>query len=223
MLDIGWIFQGDLEFCELILILSKSPHYKTLFSTDLVLSLVEIFQKRFRNTILIRCFVPFMFYLVITVSFYTIFTSAGINSFSEIEQVIAIFMGFIIICLDLYFLFFEFVSIVRDVTTYLTTDLLFNLIDMISTPLNMLLVFKTLTETEANGLSDRSMIKTMASFGTMLMWSKWAYWMAFFFELSFILRLIKATLYDIVPIMYALLCTVAALGNCLEIMNEGRY
>ena len=223
MLDIGWIFQGDLEFCELICILSKSPHYKTLFSTDLVLSLVEIFQKRYRNTILIRCTIPFMVYLAFTVCFFTIFTSTGINSYSDEEQVIARFMGFIIICFDLYFLFFEFVSIMRDVTTYLTTDLLFNISDMVSTPLNILLVYLTLTETEANGLSDRSLIKTMASFGVLMMWIKFAYWMTFFFEFSYILRLVKATLYDIVPIMYGLICTMAVLGNALEILNEGRY
>ena len=106
MLDIGWVFQNELDFRELIVSLSKSPHL-SVYKTDLVLALVEIFGEKYITAILIRCFVPYLVYFGFTICFYSIFTSAGINSFSDEEQLIASFMGIVIICLDMYFLFFE--------------------------------------------------------------------------------------------------------------------
>ena len=108
MLDIGWVFAGDQDFRELIVSLSKSP-YESIFSTDLVLTLYEIFSERYTKAILIWCCLPYLLYFLFTVIFYTWFTSGGINSCGDNEQEIAKFMGLIIICLDLYFLFHEFV------------------------------------------------------------------------------------------------------------------
>ena len=76
------------------------------------------------------------------------FASKGINSYSEEVQVIAMVMGFTIIGLDLYFLSYEFVTIMRNGYLYLTTDF-FNYVDLFTSGLNMWLVFETLTETEA--------------------------------------------------------------------------
>ena len=55
-------------------------------------------------------------------------------------------MGLIIICLDLYFLFYEVVIVMRDGTKYLSD--IFNYVDMITAAINLWLIYETFTETE---------------------------------------------------------------------------
>ena len=154
MLDISWIFAGQVGFRELIISLANTP-YESVFSTDLVITLVEIFKQKYKNAIMWRCFIPYMIYFLTTICFYTIFTSIGIpNNFSEGEKVIAGIMGAVIIALDLYFLFYEFVAIMRDAFAYLTEDF-FNYVDLFTATLNIYLVFETLTETESLDIHDR--------------------------------------------------------------------
>ena len=90
-----------------------------------------------------------MIYFLTTICFYTIFTSTGIpNNSSEDEKVIAGIMGVVIIALDLYFLYYEFAAIIRNVSSYLTEDI-FNYVDLFTAALNLYLVFETLTEKES--------------------------------------------------------------------------
>ena len=148
MLDIGWIFTGKVGFPELIISLANTP-YESVFSTDLVITLVEIFKEKYKNAIMWRCFIPYMIYFLTTICFYTIFTSTGIpNNSSEDEKVIAGIMGVVIIALDLYFLYYEFAAIIRNVSSYLTEDI-FNYVDLFTAALNLYLVFETLTEKES--------------------------------------------------------------------------
>ena len=109
--------------------------------------MIKIASKNSWWTIFFKCAVPYFFYLMFTLSFYTIFTSNGINSYSEEVQVIAMCMGFAIVCLDLYFLCYEFVMLMRNSYLYLTTDV-FNYVDLFTSGLNMWLVYETLTESE---------------------------------------------------------------------------
>ena len=110
--------------------------------------MIKIASKNSWWTIFFKCAVPYFFYLMFTLSFYTIFTSNGINSYSEEEQVIAMCMGFTIICLDIYFLIYEFVVFMRSPYLFLTEDF-FNYVSLLTSALNMWLVFLTMTETEA--------------------------------------------------------------------------
>ena len=147
MLDIGWVFENDMDFRELIVSLAKSPHQQ-IFRTDLVVALIKICNNHSWWNIFKKCFVPYFFYLLFTLSFYTAFTSFGINSYSDEVQVIAMCMGLTIIGLDIYFLFYEFVGLMRNAYLYLTNDP-FNYVDLFTSGLNLWLVFETLTETEA--------------------------------------------------------------------------
>ena len=88
-----------------------------------------------------------MVYFLITTCFYTIFTSTGIHGYSDSEKVAAVFMGLIIISLDLYFLFYEVEGIKRDRMIYLTDP--YNYVDLVTAAINMWLVFETLTEAES--------------------------------------------------------------------------
>ena len=102
-------------------------------------------------------------------------------------------MGLIIICLDLYFLFYELVQIMRDVSYYFKQDI-FNYIDLLTAALNLWLVVQTLSERETYGHTDRSEIKNCTSFAVILMYMKLFYWMNLFPSYSYYVRLIMATL-----------------------------
>ena len=143
MLDIGWIFENDLDIRELIVSLKDSP-FESIFSTDLISSLVIFFGKKYKRGVIIWCFIPYVVYFFTTIIFFTWFTSGGIQD--EEEKIIAFFMGFIIIILDLYFLFFELVVIARDGIWDYLADGFFNYLDLITTVLNAVLVFETLAE-----------------------------------------------------------------------------
>ena len=175
MLDIGWVFQNELGFRELIVSLSKSPQI-SVYKTDLVLALVEIFGEKYTQAILRRCFVPYLVYFLLSLLFFTNFTSVGIHTYSEEEQAIALIMGFLIIMLDLYFLFYEFTAMMRSGTVYFTEDL-FNYIDLISAVLNAGLVFATLLEKESEATSDRSTIRNYAVIAVLTMWTNSLDWL----------------------------------------------
>ena len=79
MLDIGWVFADQGSFRELIVALNDSP-YEAIFSTNLVVTLTKIFDKKYKSAIWWRCFIPYMVYFLCTIYFYTVITSPGIHS-----------------------------------------------------------------------------------------------------------------------------------------------
>ena len=151
MLDISWVFANHGSFRELIVALNESP-YEAIFSTDLVITMTKIFDQKYKSAIWWRCFIPYMVYFLCTIYFYTVFTSPGIHSSSENEKLVALIMGLIIICLDLYFLFYELVIVMRDGTKYLNSVV--NFVDMITAFINMWLVYQTFKETEFQSFSE---------------------------------------------------------------------
>ena len=149
MLDIGWIFalgDGREGFKKLIVSLKDCP-YPSIFSTDLVISLTKIFDERYREALIVRCFIPYLVYFLSSIIFFTSFTSNGINNDIDGEKTLAYFLGFMIIILDIYFLYFEFVIIQRDGIKEYFSSGFFNYLDMITSVLNVLLVVETFTET----------------------------------------------------------------------------
>ena len=152
MLDIGWIFQDGLGIRELIVALMQSP-YESIFDTELVITLVELFIQKSKKALITKCFIPYVTYFLTTIFFLTNFTSPGINNtpwgndYVEVK-LLAYFMGSVIIILDFYFLFYELVVIKRDgFKAWLFSDF-FNWIDMINSVQNAVLVFATFAETE---------------------------------------------------------------------------
>ena len=224
MLNITWIFASGCGFRELVAALANTPH-ESVFSTNLVMTLVKIFEDKYIAEIKLWCFIPYILYFVFTVVFYTVFTSGGIHNFSEGEQVIAGFIGFFIICLDCYFLFFEFVIMMRDgMTDYMTTDP-FNYVDMLTAFLNFFIVAMTLTESKSHVMTtkEESNIRAITALTVFLMWIKSFYWLRFFTSYSKYVRLIKATLYDMRFFLTIFCFLLMAFGNALMILNEGRY
>ena len=108
---------------------------------------MEIFKDRYINHILAYCFIPYLIYFSTTVCFFTLFTSEGIKT--DEDKVLAYFMGFVMIILDIYFLMYEIVVMIREgIIDYMASDF-FNHVDWMTSVLNAVLVFETLREAEA--------------------------------------------------------------------------
>lgn len=111
------------------MILSNSP-YETLYSTDFVQALVEHFWTRYRRSLLRRCFVPFVIYFISTLIYISNYVLDGIDT----EDVWSRWSSetlhrFIVIILNIYFLYFEIRSMIRDGFPYFFD--IFNYVDLL--------------------------------------------------------------------------------------------
>ena len=219
MLNIDWVFAHNLSYRELIILLANCPH-EEVFSTDLVTTLVEVFLDRFKSIIIKRVFIPYVVYFLITVSFLSTFTREGFWSFNDDDQRIGICVGCLIVILDLYLFYFEIYNVLRDGWSYFTDP--FNYFDLATSVLNILLVIGTIIEDKKESQSERDDIRSMASLTVILMWIKSFYWMRLSLKFSQYVRLIKATLSDIKRFLLLQILILAAFGNAVLILNEGR-
>ena len=84
MLPIDWVFAGTLKktengFADFVVALSKAPH-ESLFSTDLIKMLVDHFWSRYYRAVIVKCFIPFFLYLVLTLFYLSFY---GVNGAPE--------------------------------------------------------------------------------------------------------------------------------------------
>ena len=81
VLEIDFIFAqvGDVQmgFRELIVALANAPH-ESLFSTELVITLVDHFWNRYYRYIFTYCFIPFLIYFILTIVYLSKWTVHGI-------------------------------------------------------------------------------------------------------------------------------------------------
>ena len=78
MLQIDWIFaeNGGKEkvgFAEFVVALSKAPH-ESVFSTDLIKTLVDHFWARYYRAVVNFGFLPFMIYMILTLIYVSNYT-----------------------------------------------------------------------------------------------------------------------------------------------------
>ena len=74
MLAVNWLYGNNYDGTSqgvgnLVTALAKAPH-ETLFSTDLVITLVDSFWDRYRSAMLWRCFFPFISYFFTTILYF---------------------------------------------------------------------------------------------------------------------------------------------------------
>ena len=134
MLQIDWVFKGfhskkTSGFADFVVILSNSP-YETLYSTDFVQALVEHFWARYRRSLLRRCFVPFVIYFISTLIYISNYVLDGIDTEDVWSRWSAETLHrFIVIILNIYFLYFEIRSMIRDGFPYFFD--IFNYVDLL--------------------------------------------------------------------------------------------
>jgi hypothetical protein len=84
MLQIDWIFRqcpGKKKagnFADFVVALSKAPH-ESLFSTSLVTTLIDHFWDRYYRAVILKCFIPFLVYLVVTLIYISNYALRGIK------------------------------------------------------------------------------------------------------------------------------------------------
>ncbi len=196
--------------------LSQAPN-ESLFSTDLIITLVDHFWDRYYNAIFFRCFVPYCFYFVGSLYYVSNYTVEGIDPDDRWSLTPEFFLRWFILLSVLYFAFFEFVCMIRDGWQYFTD--IFNLFDWGAFALNLWLLYATSAYQEE---TERETIRTLASLLVFLMWVKTFYWMRLFTETSFYVRLIKETLYDIRWFLILFIFILMTFGNTLMVLGEGR-
>ena len=223
MLDIGWIFSNDGSIRELIAALKDCP-YDSLFSTDLVISLMEIFGEKYKKAVFYKCFLPYVFYFLTTVCFLEFYTSPGITDLSDLQKTYAIIMASIMMIFNLYFMFYELCVIARDgIWSYLDSDF-FNYVDMITSVMNTVLVISTFTEEEITLFRHRKSIRSWTAFTVLMMWTNLFDWFNLFDSFySLYWRVIKTTLVEISSVLIIFVLLLMAFGNALMIMNDARY
>ena len=150
MLQIDWIFAGHSRkkstgFSDFVVALSKAPH-ESLFSTDLIHTLVDHFWKRYFSTVIFRCFLPFFLYqscMLVYISYYAV---QGIEEGKVWEFGPDLCLRMVLQVLLGYFMYFEVRSLIRDKLWYFLD--VFNYVDNLSFILNQILLWNTRRPTE---------------------------------------------------------------------------
>ena len=140
MLPIDWIYAPCGEnkvvgFSEFIEALASAPN-ESLFSTDLIKTLVDHFWDRYYHVVIVKCFLPFLVYFACVLGYISNFGVTGVEDPQEfgVEMV----LRFVIALFMLYFLYFEVISMIRDVLAYFTA--VGNYMDLLSFALNTIII-----------------------------------------------------------------------------------
>lgn len=145
MLSLEWVhasYKGydNVGFRELIVELANAPH-ESLFSTELIITLVEHFWDYYYKRIFLTGFVPYIIYFLCTIVHVTTWSVKGIDGGTEWNFTAEFVLRWLIIISIFYFIFFEIVAMVRDGWSYLTD--VFNYIDWLAFILNFYVIYTT--------------------------------------------------------------------------------
>lgn len=180
--------------------------------------LAEHFWSRYYIKVRNWVFIPWLIYFFLTLTYITLFSVQGVDRLSDSQQGAEIVMRFIILLQILYFIYFEFVSVIRDGTDYLYD--IYNWIDISSFIINIFLIYATIYIKPYDG--DRTVIRVIGSIAVILLWFKAFYWMRLFTETSFYVRLIKDTIYDLRYFLILFIFILITFANALLVLNQQR-
>lgn len=116
----------------MVVALANAPH-ESLFSTELVKTLVDHFWARYYRQVIIKCFIPFFVYMIVTLLYISKYTVVGIDQ--DHLDTTEVMNRVVLIILTTYFIYFEFRCIARDGLTYFTE--FFNYLDIFSFSANI--------------------------------------------------------------------------------------
>ena len=144
MLSLDWVhgsykgYTSNVGFRELIIELANAPH-ESLFSTELIITLVEHFWDYYFIRVLFAGFIPYALYFLATIIYVTSWAVPGIPEDEKWSLSAEFFLRWYILASVVYFGFYEMVAIVRDGSSYMTD--IFNYIDWTAFILNFYTVY----------------------------------------------------------------------------------
>jgi len=226
MLSLHWLHgsykgQTNVGFNELIVELAAAPHH-SLFSTELVITLVQFFWDYYYYRIFFACFLPYIAYFMATIFYITVYSVRGVPE-EGVEALIEFIVVIFIAVSTIYFMFFEIVAIVRDGWDY-TKDI-YNLFDWSTYLLTFVVIINTDTRapvTDPPAEFGSYTQRAISTFLVILMWVKTFYWMRLFDSTSFYVHLIGETISDIIPFFLLFLFILMTFGSAILVMNTGR-
>lgn len=188
MLKLDWLragFRGKEKagFQDFIVALANAPH-ESLFSTDLIITLVEHFWDYFYKRIFLMCFIPYIIYFCSTIYYVSNYPRTGILEEERWALTTEFFLRWIILASVLYFAFFEIVTMTRDGMDYWFD--IYNYFDWTAFTLNFYVVFhimynnRTPEDSPETLESSRATLRSLCALLAFLMWVKSFYWMRLF-------------------------------------------
>ena len=198
----------------LVKALADAPH-ESLFSTDLVITLVDQFWANFSKTIIQFGFLPFVLYLIVTLKYFASYISEEPHEFKFRSQ--ETWFRCLIYVFWTYFASHEVMQFISDRIDYFSDYT--NYPDIGSAVLNLYLV--TNQNHRYLTISD-NMRYSLTVLAILLLWVKGLFWLRLFSATSFYIRLITETIKDITYFMIILFIFIAMFANAIYILNLQR-
>ena len=159
-------------------------------------------------------------YFATTIFYISAFTADGVDPDERWSATPEFFMRWVILIGTVYFAFIEITTMLRDGFVYFKS--MYNLIDFGTFVLNFYLTYATSAYPLEESKESRSTIRSLATLAVFLLWLKTFYWMRLFESLSFYVRLISETLYDIRFFLILFVFILMTFGNTLMIIGHHR-
>ena len=220
-LNVEWIYKSidgsSKSFTDFIEMIAEAPN-ESLFSTEIIVSLVEYFWDDYYGQIYNKVFIPFMIYFVLTIGYFSVMVTEDMppeqvwNFWSAEFAVRNIALIFL-----LYFLLYEFYQLLSNRLIYFTD--VYNLFDLSSAIINVFIMF---SYGYGYDWVDPDRTRQIAAVAVILMWIKAFYWMRLFGSTSYFIRMIGETFYDIRFFIFLFFTILFTFGNAMFILNYNR-
>ena len=192
-----------------------APH-ESLFSTDMIRTLVDHFWDRYYKSVIIFCFIPFLIYMIASIVYITNYGVHGVPKEELSDFSAELVLRFLVFVGTVYFVFFELRGMWRDGFAYFTA--INNYVDMFSLALNIYII-----DSAVEGKNEeRENMQQICALAVILMWFKSFYWLKLFGPTSFYIRLISETLWHIKYFLILFVLILATFGNAVLILSEDR-
>ena len=216
MLPVDWLYSKSYSGAKtgrkrLVKALSVAPH-ESLFSTDLVITLVDSFWANFSNTLILFAFLPFILYLIVTVKYFATYINEEPQEF--VLRSWETWFRCLFYVLWVYFASHEVIQFIVDRAFYFLD--VTNYFDIGSAVLNLYLV--TNHNHRYYAISDNTRY-SLTVLATLLLWIKGLFWLRLFSATSFYIRLINETIKDISYFLVILFIFISMFANAIYILN----
>ena len=194
---------------------------QSMYTNDLLHTIVEAFWRMHRKTIMKFVFFPFSAYVLLCLCFLPHLITEYDGAFNNSEQ-LAEFIKAVIVILALYLFSFEVFQIHEKRLRYFKSFT--NILDCSSTILNIWLVSMHSFDRETWAGYSIELQQNLVAVAVAMMWKKVGYWMRLWESTAFFLDLISHTCRDINFLAFMLSTVLLLLtgASLFWILNTGR-